>query len=69
MQRTPVKSSTIAEIGYETSSATLEILFLSGGTYQYFDVPESQYSSFLGADSKGKYFHANIRDAFRCVKL
>lgn len=69
MERTPVSSSNIAEIGYESATMTLEIAFLNGTVYQYFDVPESVYQAFMGPGSKGKYFHANIKNSYRCTKL
>jgi hypothetical protein len=39
MNREAVTSSNIASIGYDEDSQTLEIEFLNGGLYQYFDVP------------------------------
>ncbi len=67
--RTPVTSSTIADIGYDAATMTLEIGFLKGGVYQYFDVPETVYQEFMAADSKGKFLHANIKNNYRYVKL
>lgn len=67
MERTYVESSNIASIGYETD--TLEIEFLNGGVYQYFDVPQHVYDGIMTADSKGKYFHANIKGVYRYAKL
>lgn len=69
MDRIPVDSSNIAEIGYDPDSATLEVLFNNESLYQYFDVPETVYEEFLAADSKGKYFNANIRNSYRYDKL
>ena len=48
---------------------TLEIAFHSGGTYQYFDVPELEFEGLMQASSKGQYFHANIKDNYRYGKL
>lgn len=48
---------------------TLEIVFHSGGVYQYFDVPESEYHGLIQAGSKGQYFHTNIKDNYRYAKL
>lgn len=41
MKRIPVSSSNLASVGYDETSQTLEIGFLHGGVYQYFDVPSS----------------------------
>jgi len=32
--------------------------------WQYSDFPEVMWYKFSGADSKGKYFNANIRDQY-----
>ncbi|HKO77819.1 MAG TPA: KTSC domain-containing protein [Flavobacterium sp.] len=39
MRRQSVKSSNIAAIGHDETNKVLEIEFLSGGIYQYLDVP------------------------------
>lgn len=69
MNRTPVISTDVAEIGYDAATMTLEVAFHKGGVYQYFDVPEVVYQEFLRADSKGKFLHANIKNNHRYVKL
>ena len=69
MDRIPVSSSNISGVGYAPASMTLEIAFHGGGVYQYFDVPETMYQEFMRAGSKGKFFHANIKDNYRCTKV
>ena len=64
MERVPVSSSNIASIGYDPTIQTLEVEFLSGGTYQYFGVPDYIYESFLNAGSKGSFFHQQIRNVY-----
>jgi hypothetical protein len=61
MQRTPVDSSTMVSVGYEADSDTLEIEFVSGHVYQYFDVPSSVRDELLASESAGGYFNAAIR--------
>ena len=39
MKRAPVDSSSIATVGYDPASRTLEIEFRDGDVYQYFNVP------------------------------
>jgi len=68
MDRVPVSSSMIASIGYEPQSLVLEVEFNNGSVYQYTDVPEGEYESFLNADSKGAYFHTNIKK-YPCTRL
>ncbi len=67
MQRESVDSSNIRAIGYE--SQTLEVEFLNGSVYQYFDVPEHIHTEMMGAGSKGKYFSSNIKGTFRYSKV
>lgn len=69
MDRTLLKSSNIREVGYDKDSRILEILFVDGGLYHYFEVPESVYRGILSAPSAGKYFHAHIRDRYRCKRV
>ena len=61
MERQEVESSVIGAVGH---SRVLEIQFESGRIYQYLDVPEAIYDAMLSAESKGKYFNANIRGKF-----
>jgi uncharacterized protein len=69
MNRTSVISTDVAEIGYDAATMTLEVAFHKGGIYQYFDVPESVYHEFMGADSKGKFLNVNFKNNYRYVKL
>ncbi|AZP49947.1 TPA: KTSC domain-containing protein [Yersinia enterocolitica] len=69
MERTPVTSTDICAIGYDADTQTLEIEFNTGSVYDYSDVPQGEYDAFIGSDSKGKYFHANIKNRYSFVKL
>ena len=64
MERENVESSMIRSIGYDTNSATLEIEFNSGPVWQYSDFPESLWYNFKGAESKGKFFHREIKNQY-----
>lgn len=64
-----VESSDLRSVGYDAATSRLAIEFKSGGTYEYFDVPQQVFTGLLSADSKGKYFHANIRERFRYHKI
>lgn len=67
MNRTPVRSSNIASVGYE--NGTLEIAFVDSGVYQYFNVPEHVYQGLMSAASKGRYFHDRIKDRYQTRKV
>ncbi|USZ69999.1 KTSC domain-containing protein (plasmid) [Halorussus salilacus] len=62
--RTPVASSSIRSVGYDSDGETLEIEFQSGGIYRYDDVPRETYEGLLGARSHGSYFHENVRGQY-----
>jgi hypothetical protein len=58
MRRVPVRSTTIASIGYLPAERELEIKFrASGDVYRYFDVPSEEYAAFMAAESKGTYLN------------
>ena len=69
MDRIPVNSSTIVDIGYDASLMTLELGFKQGVVYNYFDIPDAVYQELMRADSKGTFFHANIKNNYRYTKL
>lgn len=69
MQLVIVESSMIHAVGYDKEKRLLEIIFNSGGIYQYADVPPEVYEGLLNAESKGHYFLGNIRDAFQSWEL
>ncbi len=69
MDRTPVTSSDILSVGYDAETQALEIEFTRGAVYQYSGVPQEVYDGILSADSKGKYFHANIKNIYSFLKL
>jgi hypothetical protein len=69
MERILVTSTDICAVGYDPDSQTLEVEFKTGSVYNYSGVPTSEYDGLINADSKGKYFHANIRNHYSYVKL
>lgn len=70
MERTPIESSNLASIGYDSSTGTLEIEFKSSGAvWQYYDFPEHMWNEFQTAESHGKYFHANIKNQYREARV
>lgn len=51
MRRMAVDSSRIRSVGWENN--VLEVEFKDGAVYQYYDVSESEYRSFLSSSSLG----------------
>ena len=69
MNRTPVTSTSLSEVGYDQSSQTLEITFREGHVYQYFNVPQPIYEGLMQAVSVGKFFNAEIRGRYPEARL
>jgi uncharacterized protein len=68
MNRESVISSNVASVGYDPQTLTLEVEFLSGSVYQYFDVPESEHANLVGADTVGGYLNSNIKGRYRYAR-
>ena len=64
-----VESKMFTATAYHEADRCLYLRFTSGDVYRYFDVPAEVYRAFLDADSKGRFFLAHIRDAFRYRRL
>ena len=62
-------SSNISGLRYESGSLTLEVSFLNGGVYQYYDVPINVWNGMKSAESQGKYLHEFIKGHFRYSKV
>ena len=69
MKREPVSSSTLAEIGYDGSTQTMEVCFKNGRIYQYFDVPQAIYDELRRAESPGGYLSSKVKGEFRYARV
>ncbi len=63
----PVESRALASVGYSARLRALEITFKRGGTYRYLEVPRSVYRELLAAESKARFYNANVRGKYRSV--
>ena len=63
-QHYSVASSNLASVGYDEATQTLEVEFLNGAVYQYYDVPETMYRQLMKTSSKGQFFHQYFRDVY-----
>lgn len=68
MNRIPVVSSNLAEVGYDPDASILEIAFKHGGVYQYFAVPSAVHAALMAASSKGQYFDIHVKKVGYAVK-
>jgi len=57
VQRLPVKSSFIAEIGYDEKTNTLEVLLKSGKVYVYLEFPPEEFQALRDAESIGAHYN------------
>jgi hypothetical protein len=64
MAREPVASSNIASCGYDEQSQTLEVEFVNGSIYQYYNVGIDCYEQFMQSSSKGQFLNTYIRNAY-----
>ena len=69
MERYSVASSNIASIGYDADTDTLEVEFLSGAIYQYYNVPQNMYDQLIQAGSKGRFLNTYIKNAYPYSRL
>ena len=60
----PRGSSNIGSVSYDPDSQKLSVTFVSGDTYDYFNVPQSIYSGFTAAGSAGQFFYRQVRDRY-----
>lgn len=60
-----LSSENIQDMEYDTEKHLLVIIFKKNGRkYQYYQVPIQIWNGIKAAESKGKYFNAEIRDVF-----
>jgi lysyl-tRNA synthetase class 2 len=64
-----VDSRAISVIDYDDEKAKLFVRFTSGEEYVYVGVPGEVHRSFCDAESKGRFFLAEIRDRYPYNRL
>lgn len=67
MFRKQVISTNIYSVGY--MDGTLEVEFLSGGIYQYENVPYRHYINMISYSHPGTYFERNVKNHYRYRKI
>jgi lysyl-tRNA synthetase class 2 len=60
-------SSMIDAFEYDPAFRVLHIQFRSGRIHSLEGVPAEVATAFSEAESKGKFFHANLRDQYRAI--
>ena len=69
MKLTPVESSMVHAVGYDRKTKNLEVVFNSGRTYIYEDVPPKVYKELMEAGSKGSYMRSAVIDCYTCHQI
>ncbi|CAN7482590.1 KTSC domain-containing protein [Phenylobacterium sp. LjRoot225] len=64
-----VESTAVHAIDYDPRRQTLWVTFVSGERYLYLDVPAEVHQAFLEAESKGRFFQAQIRGRYGFERL
>lgn len=64
-----LNSTSIQKFEYQSNLKMLIITFNTGKTYAYHGVSMTIFEDFTRAQSKGKFFSANIRDKYVTVKI
>jgi hypothetical protein len=64
-----VESTAISTIDYDGERGKLLVRFVSGEAYVYVGVPGEVCRSFAEAESKGRFFQAQIRDRYPFNRL
>lgn len=64
-----VDSEAIRDIAYDEDRAKLFVRFADGDRYVYVGVPGEVHRSFVDAESKGRFFQSEIRDAYPYNRL
>jgi len=63
-------SRMLAAAAYDEEKQILYLRFRkTGDVYRYFEFPAAEYQSFLDAESRGRFFLADIRDHFHYERM
>ncbi|RLV55704.1 KTSC domain-containing protein [Aeromicrobium phragmitis] len=69
MKRALVSSSSLRSVGYDDTTHTLEVEFHKGAIYRFDAVPREVHDELVSAESIGRYFNENVRDAYPYRRL
>ena len=64
MDRKAITSASVAAIGYDSGTQTLEVEFVKGSVYQYYGMPKHMYEEVMRAASKGGFVNTYIRNSY-----
>ncbi len=65
MPRSMFRPSVVLEgVHFNDKTKVLTATFTNGAEYEYYSVPERVFNRLNAAESKGRYFNANIRNKY-----
>ena len=65
MRLTPIDSSMVSAVGYDASTLTMRVVFVTTGkTVDYLKVPKTIYDKFMESTSKGTFMQNYIINCF-----
>lgn len=69
MHVTPVNSSAITSVGYDSAKRILLLEYTNGRTYHYLKVPPDIYEDLMSADSIGEFVNLEIKPHYDCDEV
>jgi len=69
MSWTPVSSSNVAEVGFDSETGSMGMKFLNGSEYEYDDVPAAIYEAVKDASSVGSTFAQLVKNNYSYRKV
>ncbi|ADB33703.1 conserved hypothetical protein [Kribbella flavida DSM 17836] len=67
MRRRLVNSSSVRSVGWKDD--TLEVEYVNGSVYQYFEVPQFTFAGLLAAESIGQFVNTRIKPYYEFREL
>ena len=68
-QKTYTNSANVKQIRYSEDQKIMQVTFLHGSTYQYFDVPEGVWDAAVSAESIGGFINSHIKGKYKYSKV
>ena len=62
-------SKAVKKIGYDKAKSTMYIQFADSPLYAYLDVNSTVFKNFANSDSKGRFWHKEIKGEYKEIRL
>lgn len=62
------ESSNIARFAYDDQAQVLAVEFKTGGTYNYYEIPEIIFNQMQSAPSKGQFLAQTVKGFYRYAR-